>query len=132
MLGVQASPAFAGAGGSVWLYTVHNPALKAGVAWYGRLVGDVNELRPRQPVDIAGELTVPVLGLYGGRDESIPMDTVEQMRTALTKGRSGSEIVVFPQAGHGFHGDYRPSYDEAAAKEGWQRMLDWFKAHGAG
>ena len=123
---------FCWGGRIVWLYTMHNPALKAGVAWYGRLVGDVNELQPRQPVDIAGELTVPVLGLYGGKDQSIPLDTVERMRTALTKGRSGSEIVVFPQAGHGFHADYRPSYDEAAAKEGWQRMLDWFKAHGAG
>ncbi len=113
-----------------WMYAAHNPKVKAGVAWYGRLVQDKTALQPQHPVDIAGELTAPVLGLYGGRDTGISLSSVEQMKAALAKGKSGSEIVVYPDAGHGFHADYRPSYAEADAKDGWKRCLDWFRRHG--
>jgi carboxymethylenebutenolidase len=118
-------------GGRVtWLYCAHNPRTRAGVAWYGRLVGQVSSLTPRHPVDVAAGLTVPVLGLYGGKDEGIPLDSVEQMRAGLEQGGSGSEIVVYPEAPHGFHADYRPSYRRDSAEDGWRRMLDWFRKHG--
>jgi carboxymethylenebutenolidase len=113
-----------------WLYCDHNPKVKAGVAWYGRLVGNGTENQRKQPVDIAATLTVPVLGLYGGQDQSIPLDSVEKMRAALALGRSGSEIVVYPDASHAFNADYRPSYRKEAAEDGWKRMLVWFKANG--
>ncbi len=113
-----------------WMYAAHNPKLKAGAAWYGRLVQDKNALQPQHPVDIAGELRVPVLGLYGGKDSGISLASVEQMKAGLAKGNSGSEIVVYPDAGHGCHADYRPSYVEADAQDGWQRCLDWFRRHG--
>jgi carboxymethylenebutenolidase len=118
-------------GGRVtWMYAAHNPKVKAGVAWYGRLVGEATANAPTHPVDIAPSLTVPVLGLYGGKDTGIPLDTVEKMRAALAKGKSGSEIVVYPDAGHAFHADYRPSYVEKDAKDGFARALAWFKDHG--
>lgn len=118
-------------GGRVtWLYAAHNPKVKAGVAWYGRLVGDKTALTPRHPVDIAADLKAPVLGLYGGKDNGIPLDSVSQMRTALEKGNSKSEIMVYEEAGHAFHADYRPSFVEAASKDGWRRCLAWFKANG--
>jgi carboxymethylenebutenolidase len=118
-------------GGRVtWLYAAHNPKVKAGVAWYGRLVGDKTPLAPVQPVDVAAGLKTPVLGLYGGKDTGIPLDTVDRMKAELAKGGSKSEFVVFPNAGHAFHADYRPSYVEADAKDGWQRCLAWFKTHG--
>lgn len=122
---------FCWGGRITWLYAAHNPKLKAGAAWYGRLVGQASELAPRHPADIAPALTVPVLGLYGGADQGIPLDTVEKMRSALGTGKSGSEIVVYPEAPHGFHADYRPSYRKDAAEDGWKRMLDWFKGNGA-
>lgn len=121
---------FCWGGRITWLYCAHNPKVKAGVAWYGRLVGDKTALTPVQPVDIAANLKVPVLGLYGGKDTGIPLDTVETMKAELAKGGSQSEIVVFPNSGHAFHADYRPSYVAADAKEGWRRCLAWFKAHG--
>jgi carboxymethylenebutenolidase len=123
-------------GGRVtWLYAAHNPALKAGVAWYGRLVGDKDALRPRHPIDVAGALVAPVLGLYGGQDKGIPVATVEQMRAALAAGSAAakrSEIKVYPEAGHAFNADYRPSYRAEAAADGWTRLLAWFKANGVG
>lgn len=121
---------FCWGGRITWLYAAHNPKVKAGVAWYGRLIGDKTSLAPMHPIDIAAGLKAPVLGLYGGKDEGIPLDTVEKMKAELTKGSSKSEIVVFPNSGHAFHADYRPSYVEADAKEGWRRCLAWFKAHG--
>ena len=121
---------FCWGGRITWLYAAHNPKVKAGVAWYGRLVGQATDTTPTQPVDIAAALTVPVLGLYGGQDQGIPLDTVEQMRAALAKGSSGSKIVVFDEAGHAFNADYRPSYVESAAKEGWRQATEWFEAHG--
>ncbi len=121
---------FCWGGRIVWLYAAHNPKVKAGVAWYGGLVGQANEMRPRYPVDIAPVLKVSVLGLYGAQDQSIPLDTIEQMRAALKKGTSKSEIVVYPDAGHAFYADYRPSYRQQAAEDGWKRLLDWFKKYG--
>jgi carboxymethylenebutenolidase len=115
-----------------WLYCAHNPKVKAGVAWYGRLTSPATELQPRHPLDIADQLKAPVLGLYGGKDPGIPREQVEQMRAQLKKAGSKSEIVVYPEAPHGFHTDYRPSYREDAAKDGWSRMLAWFKRNGVG
>lgn len=118
-------------GGRVtWLYSAHNPKVKAGVAWYGRLVGESNALTPQHPVDIAAKLKAPVLGLYGGSDNGIPVATVEQMREALKAGNSGSEIIVYPDTPHAFFADYRPSYRQEQAQEGWKRLKAWFKQHG--
>ncbi len=121
---------FCWGGRIVWLYCAHNPKVKAGVAWYGRLVGDRTALTPRHPIDIASSLTVPVLGLYGAKDAGIPLESIEKMKAALAKANNKSEFVVFANSGHAFHADYRPSYVEADAKEGWSRCLAWFKAHG--
>ena len=121
---------FCWGGRIVWLYAAHNPQVKAGVAWYGRLVGEKTALTPQQPIDIAPTLKTPVLGLYGGKDTGIPQDTIEQMKAALAKAGNRSEFVVYPDAGHAFHADYRPSYVEADAKDGGRRALAWFKAHG--
>lgn len=121
---------FCWGGRITWLYAAHNPQVKAGVAWYGRLVGDVTELTPKHPVDIASTLKVPVLGLYGGKDTGIPLDTVKQMRLRLKSSSSKSEIIVYPDAPHAFFADYRPSYRESDAKQGWQRLQAWFKQHG--
>ncbi len=122
---------FCWGGRIVWLYAAHNPKLKAGVAWYGRLVGQPSELQPKHPIDLAGSLKAPVLGLYGGQDQGIPLDTVERMRQALKAANNPSEIVVYPDAPHGFHADYRPSYRPEAAKDGWKRLQEWFKKYGA-
>ncbi|BDI17017.1 carboxymethylenebutenolidase [Nostoc cf. commune SO-36] len=121
---------FCWGGRITWLYAAHNPQVKAGVAWYGRLVGEANELQPKYPVDIASSLKAPVLGLYGGKDTGIPLDTVEQMRDRLKESSSKSEIIVYPDAPHAFFADYRPSYREEDAKDGWKRLLAWFKENG--
>ena len=125
---------FCWGGRITWLYAAHQPRLKAGVAWYGRLVGAASPNNPRHPVELAAQLQAPVLGLYGGADAGIPLDTVEKMKSALAqapdKART-SEFVVYPDAPHAFHADYRPSYRPAAAEDGWQRLLAWFKRHGA-
>lgn len=126
---------FCWGGRVVWLYSAHSTALRAGVAWYGRLVGDQDALRPRQPVEIADLLNAPVLGLYGEKDKGIPLDTVEQMRRALAKGSPAarrSAIRVYPNAGHAFFADYRPSYDADAAKDAFARMLAFLRANGVG
>ena len=123
---------FCWGGRITWLYCAHNPKVKAGVAWYGRLVGQESENTPKHPVDIAPSLKVPVLGLYGGKDTGIPLDTVDKMKAALARGSSGSEFVIYENAGHAFHADYRPSYAEADAKDGWRRCVSWFKEHGVG
>lgn len=120
---------FCWGGRITWLYAAHNPKVKAGVAWYGRLVGDKTNLTPNHPVDIASNLKVPVLGLYGGKDTGIPLETVEQMRAALNN-NSKSQIIVYPDAPHAFFADYRPSYRQKEAKLGWQRLQAWFKQHG--
>jgi len=123
---------FCWGGRIVWLYAAHNSNVKAGVAWYGRLVGQPSENNPKHPVDVAGDLKGAVLGLYGGKDQGIPLDTVEKMRAALkAAGKSNSEIIVYPDAQHGFHADYRPSYSKQDADDGWRRLLEHFKKHGA-
>jgi carboxymethylenebutenolidase len=122
---------FCWGGRIVWLYAAHNPKLKAGVAWYGRLVGQPSELQPKHPIDVVAQLKAPVLGLYAEKDSGIPLDSVEKMRAALKAANSKSEIVVYPGAQHGFHADYRPSYSKEAAQDGWQRLQAWFKQHGA-
>ena len=122
---------FCWGGRIVWLYAAHNPQLKAGVAWYGRLVGRANELQPKHPIDVAASLKAPVLGLYGGDDSGIPLDTVEQMRKVLKAQANPSEIIVYPNTPHGFHADYRPSYRKEQAEDGWKRLREWFKKHGA-
>ncbi len=120
---------FCWGGRIVWLYAAHNQNLKAGIAWYGRLVGDATELQPKNPVDVATQIKAPVLGLYGGQDTGIPVATVDQMKAALGSGTK-SDFVIYPDAPHAFHADYRPSYREAAAKDGWKRLGDWLKANG--
>jgi carboxymethylenebutenolidase len=122
---------FCWGGRIVWLYAAHSKQLKAGVAWYGRLVGEPSESFPKHPVNIAAEIKAPVLGLYAGKDQGIPLETIEQMRVALKKAKVPSEIAVYREAQHGFHADYRPMYKEDDAKDGWNRLLAWFKQHGA-
>jgi len=122
---------FCWGGRIVWLYAAHNPKLKAGVAWYGRLVGQASELQPKHPIDVVSSLKAPVLGLYGGKDQGIPQDTVEQMRAALKAAGNPSEIVLYPEAGHGFNADYRPGYNKEAAQDGWKHLQRWFKKYGA-
>jgi carboxymethylenebutenolidase len=124
---------FCWGGRITWLYAAHNPGVKAGVAWYGRLVGQPNALQPLHPIDVAGRLHAPVLGLYGGQDTGIPLDTVDRMKAALARGGAASkksEFVVYPDAPHAFHADYRPSYVKAAAEDGWRRCLAWLRANG--
>ena len=124
---------FCWGGRQVWLYAAHNPAVKAGVAWYGRLVGQATELNPKQPVDIGAGIHGPVLGLYGGADTGIPQDTVDKMKTVLASGNAAakaSQFVVYPDAPHAFNADYRPSYRKDAADDGWKRATAWFKANG--
>ena len=123
---------FCWGGRITWLYAATGK-VKAGVAWYGRLVGQPSALTPKHPVDIAAELKAPVLGLYGGKDQGIPLDTVDKMKAALATGSpaaKASEFVVYPEAGHAFHADYRPSYLKEAADDGWKRAQAWFKANG--
>lgn len=125
---------FCWGGRITWLYAAHQPRLKAAVAWYGRLVGEPTANNPRHPVDLATQLKAPVLGLYGAADTGIPLETVDRMKAALAQGPEkarASEFVVYPQAPHAFHADYRPSYRQTAAEDGWQRLLAWLKRHGA-
>jgi carboxymethylenebutenolidase len=121
---------FCWGGRIVWLYAAHNKNLKAGVAWYGRIVGDKNDLQPKYPLDIVNDLKAPVLGLYGGDDMGIPNDTVEKMNAALKEAKKPSEIHLYPKTPHGFHADYRPSFRKEEAEDGWKRLQAWFKQHG--
>jgi carboxymethylenebutenolidase len=121
---------FCWGGRVVWLYAAHSSKLKAGAAWYGQIKGQVNEQRPKTVLELAGEMKAPVLGLYGGKDQGIPVEQVEQMREALKAAHKPSEIVIYPDAPHGFNADYRPSYRESDAKDAWAKMLAWFKKYG--
>lgn len=121
---------FCWGGRITWLYSAHSSAVKAGVAWYGRLDGEINDRTPKYPLDLAGDLKAPVLGLYGGKDQGIPLDDVEAMRAVLAKAGGKSSIHVYSDAPHAFHADYRPSYRKEPAEDGWNRMKEWFKAHG--
>jgi carboxymethylenebutenolidase len=121
---------FCWGGRIVWLYAAHNPKLKAGAAWYGRLTSAVDDLHPKHPLDIVADLKAPVLGLYGGADTGIPNESVEKMQQALKAANKPSEIVLYPDTPHGFNADYRPTYRKDKAEDGWQRMLAWFKKSG--
>ncbi|MEI6329301.1 MAG: dienelactone hydrolase family protein [Pseudanabaena sp. ELA645] len=121
---------FCWGGRITWLYAAQNYNVKAGVAWYGRLVGESTPLTPKHPVDIAKNLQVPVLGLYGGKDTGISLDSVEQMRDRLKGCSANSEIIVYPEAPHAFHADYRPSYRQQDAEDGWKQLQNWFKKNG--
>jgi len=123
---------FCWGGRITWLYAAHAP-VKAGVAWYGRLVGNASPLTPRHPLDVAGQINGPVLGLYGGADSGIPLDTVDKMKAALASGSAAakaSQFVVYPDAPHAFHADYRPSFRAQPADDGWRQALEWFRRHG--
>lgn len=126
---------FCWGGRITWLYAAHNPNLKAGVAWYGQLAPrdpatPIDPLHPKSATELAADLKAPVLGLYGGLDKGITADHVEGMRAAIKAANKPSEIIVYPDADHGFLADYRPMYNEAAAKEGWDKALAWFKKNG--
>jgi carboxymethylenebutenolidase len=125
---------FCWGGRIAWLYSAHSPRVKAAVAWYGRLAGAPSPATPRHPHDLAGALRAPVLGLYGSADTGIPVDTVEEMKRRLaaagTPAARASSFVVYPDAPHAFHADYRPSYRKPAAEDGFKRALDWFRTHG--
>lgn len=121
---------FCWGGRITWLYAAHNSNVKAGVAWYGRLVGDKTKMTPLHPLDVADKINAPVLGLYGGADAGIPNDTVERMREALKARNKPSDIVLYPDTPHAFHADYRPSYRKEQADDGWKRAVAWFKEHG--
>jgi carboxymethylenebutenolidase len=121
---------FCWGGRIVWLYAAHNPQLKAAVAWYGSIDRPRTELQAKYPIDLAADLKAPVLGLYGAADTGIPVESVERMRAACKAANKTCEIVVYPDTPHGFNADYRPSYRAEQAKEGWTKMLAWFKEHG--
>lgn len=126
---------FCWGGRITWLYSAHNPKVKAGGAWYGRLVDSPNSpknpLQPTVALDYAKTLKVPVLGLYGGLDTGIPLNTVQRMQDELKKAKSKSQIIVYPNADHGFLADYRPSYNKEAGEDAWKKLLEWFKKNGA-
>ncbi len=124
---------FCWGGRITWLYAAHSKSVKAGVAWYGRLVGQPSDLMPKNPVDLAGSINGPVLGLYGSADQGIPLDTVEKMKTALAGGSAAakkSEFIVYDGAPHAFHADYRATYRKEPAEDGFKRALAWFAANG--
>ncbi len=121
---------FCWGGRITWLYAAHNPDVKAGVAWYGKLVGPASDLQPKHPIDLAANLKAPVLGLYGGADGGIPNDTVDKMRAALKAANSKSDIHLYPDTPHAFHADYRPSYRKEQADDGWKKLQAWFKQNG--
>lgn len=123
---------FCWGGRLAWLYAAHNPGLKAAVVWYGRVAGPVAPLQPTNPVDVAAQVKVPVLAMYGGQDQGIPVTSLNAMKEALAKrGAQAPEarFVLFRDAGHAFHADYRPSYRAAAAKEGWQLAREWLNQY---
>jgi carboxymethylenebutenolidase len=121
---------FCWGGRITFLYAAHNPQVRAGVAWYGRVVGESTPNNPRHPIDVASTIKAPILALYGGADSGIPRESIERMVAALkSAGNSRSELVLYPDAPHAFHADYRPSYRKEAAEDGWKRAVGWFKAN---
>jgi carboxymethylenebutenolidase len=123
-------------GGRITWLSATLPQVRAGVAWYGRVIGEKTENSPRHPVDIAAELKAPVLGLYGGADTGISLESVEQMREALAKAApknlaaKASRFEIYPDTPHAFHADYRATYREGPAKDGWEKCVAWFKQNG--
>jgi carboxymethylenebutenolidase len=129
------STGFCWGGRIVWLYAAQQKSLKAGVAWYGKLVGEKDELHPKLASEVVPDLKAPVLGLYGGKDQGIPVETVQQQAQALAASSNSaakaSSIHIYPDAGHAFFADYRPSYHQESAEDGWKRALEFLKAHHA-
>ena len=121
---------FCWGGRITWLYAAHNQNVKAGVAWYGRLVGPSNDMTPKHPTDLVDQINAPVLGLYGGADAGIPNDTVEKMNAALKEKGKPSMIHLYPDTPHAFHADYRPSFRKEQAEDGWKQATAWFKKNG--
>ena len=123
---------FCRGGRTVWMYTAHNRKIDAGVAWYGQVIGNPTPERPQWPIDLTDKIDRPVLGLYGGADQGIPLNHVERMRAGLKAfgHDKRSQIHVYEDAPHAFHADYRPSFRKDEAEDGWKRMLAWFKKHG--
>jgi carboxymethylenebutenolidase len=124
---------FCWGGRITWLYLAHNRKVGAGVPWYGRVVGNKTPNTPLHPIDVAASIRQPVLALYGGADAGIPNETIYRMMAALqTAGNNASELVLYKDAPHAFHADYRPSYRKDAADDAWKRTGAWFKADAAG
>jgi carboxymethylenebutenolidase len=126
---------FCWGGRIVWLYSARGGpggAPKAGVAWYGRLSNATNALQTKTAIDVGSKLRAPVLGLYGGQDGGIPIGQVEMMRREMAANpkKVPGEIVVYPNAGHAFNADYRPSYRKQDAEDAWAKMLAWMKKNG--
>jgi carboxymethylenebutenolidase len=121
---------FCWGGRITWLYAAHNQNVKAGGAWYGRLVGAASPMNPAHPIDLVDKINAPVLGLYGGADQGIPNDTVEKMREALKAKGKKSEIILYPDTPHAFHADYRPSFRKEQAEDAWKKLTEWFKKNG--
>jgi carboxymethylenebutenolidase len=121
---------FCRGGRQTWLYAAHSPHLKAAVAFYGPLLGTPTPIQPQTALDVAGEIKCPLLGLYGGQDSSIPVDAVRQAEAKAKAAHKTVEIVIYPDAPHGFHADYRPSYRQADAEDAWKRASRWFRRFG--
>ena len=131
-VGRMAITGFCRGGRTTLVYAASNPKLKAAVAWYGPVGGATNEFTPKNPVDRVAEIKVPLLGLYGGKDAGIPAEQVEKFFAALKAAGTPAEVVVYPEAGHAFHADFRAdSFRKADAEDGWKRMLEWFRKYGA-
>ena len=127
---------FCWGGRITWLYAAHNPRLKAAVAWYGRMEGDTNANNPKHPIELVSQLKAPVLGLYGAADTGISVESVDRMKAALAKAASSgnraakaSQFVVYPDAPHAFHADYRPTFRAEPATDGWRRAMAWLQQH---
>jgi carboxymethylenebutenolidase len=121
---------FCRGGRSTWLYATHNANLKAAVAWYGPIKGGTSDIQPKTVFDLADQLKCPLLGLYGQQDNSIPVADVREAEAKAKAAHKTVEIVIYPDAPHGFHADYRPSFRQADAEDGWKRMLAWFHRYG--
>jgi len=121
---------FCRGGRNTWLYAAHSAGVKAAVAWYGPVAGATSDIQPKTATDVAGMLNAPLLGLYGGKDTGIPVEAVLAAQEKARQAGKRVEIQIFPDAPHGFHADYRPSYRADAALTGWSRMLAFFKENG--
>ena len=121
---------FCRGGRNTWMYATHNPTLKAAVAWYGPIMGTPSPIQPQNVIDVAGSLKCPLLGLYGAKDPGIKPADAEAAAAKARAAGATVEIVVYPEAGHGFHADYRPTYVKTAADDGWMRMQAWFRKYG--
>jgi carboxymethylenebutenolidase len=121
---------FCRGGRQTWLYAAHSPHLKAAVAFYGPLLGTPSPIQPQTALDVAAEIKCPLLGLYGAQDNSIPVESVREAEAKAKAAHKTVDIIIYPDAGHGFHADYRPSYRQADAEDGWKRAVAWFHRFG--